>query len=265
MSIPDRLRTVPGCSRSRPVQGGGEVVGVGLPADLPVGDDVEPGLLLRPDRRPAWRRPGPPAGTPAERATARAARTRGGNWWPSRSRSISQSGCGRLPTIIVGSGGSGAGIGFSRSDVRRSRSAGRASSTCGRDCHSAHSALTSPAVRSSSGQVLLRAAARSRSPPRGRSRSSRPAPRPCRPAPGRRPSGRPAPAPRRPAPSRGPGPRSARRAAARRSGRCRAAARPGWARRARPRARRGRARRAAPCPATSARRGTGCRCRPAAR
>src|SRR3954471_20560200 len=39
-----------------------------------------------------------------------AARTRGGNWCPSRSRSISQSGWGRLPTIIVGSGGSRTGM-----------------------------------------------------------------------------------------------------------------------------------------------------------
>src|SRR4051794_41063426 len=54
------------------------------------------------------------------------ARTRGGNWWESRSRSISQSGCGRLPTIEVGSFGSGGGT------LRkvRERSSGRHGHPC---------------------------------------------------------------------------------------------------------------------------------------
>jgi hypothetical protein len=40
----------PGAVEVDAVERGGEVVGVGLPADLAVGEDVQPGLLLGPDR-----------------------------------------------------------------------------------------------------------------------------------------------------------------------------------------------------------------------
>ena len=89
---------------------------------------------------------------------------------------------------------------------RRSRARRRPRRGAG-DCHRAHSALTSPAVRSSSGrcsceQLLGRGLGGvhghvHRGPHRARRR----------PAPGRRPSGRRARAPRRPAPSRAHAPR----------------------------------------------------------
>ena len=58
------------------VQRGGEVVGVALPADLAVGDDVEPGLAPGPGPPAASRRPGPRRGTRAPVATAPGAHPR---------------------------------------------------------------------------------------------------------------------------------------------------------------------------------------------
>ena len=48
---PLRSSAVPGLSMSTAVQRGRESVGVALPADLAVGDDVQPGVFLRPDRQ----------------------------------------------------------------------------------------------------------------------------------------------------------------------------------------------------------------------
>ncbi len=87
----------------------GEVVGVGLPPDLAVPDDVQTGLLLA-RMVTSVASSCASASRSAGMRQSSAARTRGGNWWPSRSRSISQSGWGRLPTTVVGSVGSGRGM-----------------------------------------------------------------------------------------------------------------------------------------------------------
>ena len=73
---------------------GGEAVGVALAPDLAVGDDVEAGLLLRPDREDASRRPAPRRGSGSGMRHSSFARTRGGKRPASFARSISHSGCG---------------------------------------------------------------------------------------------------------------------------------------------------------------------------
>ena len=97
---PERSSAVPGLSRSTP-RARWRSGSIALAADLAVGDDVQPRILLRADgeqRRVVLRlcRYGS-----ATRHSSRA-RTRGGKRPASFSRSISHSGCGKLPTIVVG-------------------------------------------------------------------------------------------------------------------------------------------------------------------
>ena len=81
---------------------GGETVRITLAADLAVGDDVEAGLFLRAD--------GEQRGVVlrlfevglAECATTRARARAAENARPASSRSMSHSGCGMLPTSVVG-------------------------------------------------------------------------------------------------------------------------------------------------------------------
>ena len=84
------------------VERGREPVRVALATDLAVADDVDAGRLLRADRERSSRRPAPRRGTPRSTRHSSRARTRGGNRFASPARSISQSGCGMLPTTVVG-------------------------------------------------------------------------------------------------------------------------------------------------------------------